>query len=210
MMDSLRGEGFRGRIGARGSQRKKEKGSSVGRMGLGESEELSGMTECPAAWCHPFEWSPLCHQTCVLLCAEDPSPITVGRSTGDHQADHCSPLLGDESRGQRLGLPSTFHHQPDPENQSDLSSNSTHTAHLGHAHVLVIREAGRRGVLPGLSRGDCGRWGAKGRLQTSVLGWGGRRQAPSTQSLLPPGISRETGLGPWHAPFHLSFPQMHI
>ena len=137
VMDSLRGEGCRGRIGARGSQRKKEKGSSVGRMGLGESEELSGMTECPAAWCHPFEWSPLCHQTCVLLCAEDPSPITVGRSTGDHQADHCSPLLGDESRGQRLGLPSTFHHQPDPENQSDLSSNSTHTAHLGDSGQVV-------------------------------------------------------------------------
>ena len=28
-----------------------------------------------------------------------------------------------------------------------------------------------------------------------MLGWGGRRQALSTQSLLPPGISRETGLG---------------
>ena len=76
--DSVRGEGFRGCIGARDSQRKKERGNSVERMGLGESEELNGMTECPAAWCHPFEWSPLCHQTCVLLCAEDPSPITVG------------------------------------------------------------------------------------------------------------------------------------
>lgn len=65
------------------------------------------MTECPVAWRHPFEWSPLCHQTCILLCAEDPSPITVGRSTGDHHADHCSPLLGDESRGERLGLTST-------------------------------------------------------------------------------------------------------
>lgn len=61
--------------------------------------------------------------------------------------------------------------------------------------VLVIREAGRCGVLPGLSWGDCGRWGAEGRLQTSVLGWGGRRQTPSTQNLLPPGISWETGLG---------------
>ena len=75
---SERGEGFRGRIGAPGSQRKKERGNSVERVGLGESEELNGMTECPAAWCHPFEWSPLCHQTCVLLCAEDPLPHHCG------------------------------------------------------------------------------------------------------------------------------------
>lgn len=42
VVDSVRKEGSRGRIGARGSQRKKEKGSSAGRMGPGESEALKG------------------------------------------------------------------------------------------------------------------------------------------------------------------------
>lgn len=42
VVDSVRQEESRGRVGARGSQRKKEKGSSVGRMGPGESEELKG------------------------------------------------------------------------------------------------------------------------------------------------------------------------
>ena len=41
-MGSVRGEGFSGCIGARGSQREKEKGNSVRRMGFRESEGLSG------------------------------------------------------------------------------------------------------------------------------------------------------------------------
>lgn len=71
VMDSVRGEGFRGCIGARGSQRKKEKGSSVERMGLGESEELNGMTECPAAGVIPLNG---------LLCVIKPVSFSVQKT----------------------------------------------------------------------------------------------------------------------------------